>query len=396
VSGDWLDAVLIVVAVIFAFTGYRQGFLVGICSFVGFLGGAVIGAKIAPSIAGALVESAQAQAVVALVTVFTVATLGQVMATTIGAALRRRLLWRPFRVADSAAGAVVSIISVAIVAWLVASAVVHSPFRSLSKEVQDSYVLQQIDDVMPVTFRDFFAAFRRLVGENSFPPVFSGLGGQSVAQVPKPDPRVAHSPAVQRAEPEIVKVLGFAPACSRRIEGSGFLYATNRIMTNAHVVAGVKQPTVTLADGGEVDATVVLYDPKRDVAVLSVPGVGGRPLEFAGAAHKGDNAVIAGYPQNAPRLIAVAARVRGTIDASSPDIYQRGSHTREIYAVRGIVRPGNSGGPLLAPGGKVYGVVFAAATDDNDTGYALTAKEVAGDAEAGARATAKVGTGGCD
>jgi S1-C subfamily serine protease len=156
----------------------------------------------------------------------------------------------------------------------------------------------------------------------------------------------------------------------------------------------VSAPTVITDSGKTYAARIVLYDPRRDVAVLDVPGFSGRPLSFAGPAREGANAVVAGYPEDGP-FTAVAARVRSTEEATGPDIYQRGSVRRQIYSVRATVRPGNSGGPLLAANGDVYGVVFATATDRSDTGYALTAAEVASDARAAANATQSVGTGGC-
>jgi S1-C subfamily serine protease len=165
-------------------------------------------------------------------------------------------------------------------------------------------------------------------------------------------------------------------------------------MTNAHVVAGVTRPNVEVG-GQRRAATVVLYDPDRDIAVLAVPGLTASPLSFAGAARTGDSALVIGYPQDGPYR-ADAARIRGTQNAKGPDIYQRRTVIREIYALRSRVRPGNSGGPLLTPEGRVLGVVFAAAADDPQTGYALTAREVASDAAAGRTATAKVGTEGCD
>jgi S1-C subfamily serine protease len=213
--------------------------------------------------------------------------------------------------------------------------------------------------------------------------------------VAPPDPKIAGSRAVTVAEPDIVKITGVAPSCHRQLEGSGFLYAGEHVMTNAHVVAGVRSPTVLTADGHSYAATVVLYDPRRDVAVLHVPGFGRAPLSFAGVASQGQSAVVAGYPQNGP-FLAVAARIRARQPAQGPDIYQSRQVTREIYAVYATVRPGNSGGPLLAPDGRVYGVVFAASVDDPQTGYALTAHEVASDAAAGAGRTEAVSTQGCD
>jgi S1-C subfamily serine protease len=183
--------------------------------------------------------------------------------------------------------------------------------------------------------------------------------------------------------------------CRRRLEGTGFVYAAQHVMTNAHVVAGVRKPKVLLEDGRSLDATIVLYDPRRDVAVLYVPGLQLAPLSFAGEAASGASAVVAGYPGDGP-FTAVAARVRGAERARGSDIYQRSQVTREIYSLRARVRPGNSGGPLLAPSGDVYGVVFAAAVDNSDTGYALTAGEVRSDADRGQSAVNPVSSGGCD
>ncbi len=166
-------------------------------------------------------------------------------------------------------------------------------------------------------------------------------------------------------------------------------------MTNAHVVAGVREPEVQVGDR-RLKATVVVFDPRRDVAVLRVPDLGLTPLAFAPEpAEPGDSAIIIGYPNNGP-FRADAARISGTQRARGPDIYRRDEDVvRQIYALRGLVRPGNSGGPLVDERGRVYGVVFAAAADRNDIGYALTAQEVAGDARAGITRSAEVSTQGC-
>ncbi|MDX6285947.1 MAG: hypothetical protein QOG53_1432 [Frankiales bacterium] len=391
-TGNWLDVFLILAVVAFAFSGYRQGFLVGVLSFVGFLGGAVLGVKIAPSLIRGL-DSQSSRALVGIVIVFVGASLGQVAASAVGALIRKRLTWKPIRLVDSAGGAVVSAVSVLLVAWLIGTAIANSPNPTITRAVHHSWVLQKVDKLMPTSVRDFFSAFRRLVAQHGLPQVFGGLGPERIVNVPPPDPAVLNSPAVRRDRAVIVKILGTAK-CSKRIEGSGFLYARDHVMTNAHVVAGVTSPRVITDSGKSYDAKVVLYDPRRDVAVLDVPGFAGHPLNFAGAARAGASAVVAGYPENGP-FTAVAARIRSTEVATGPDIYQRGSVDREIYSIRATVRPGNSGGPLLAPNGDVYGVIFATATDRSDTGYALTAKEVASDAAAGANATEPVNTRGC-
>ena len=182
---------------------------------------------------------------------------------------------------------------------------------------------------------------------------------------------VAQSGAVQASRGSIIKVRGIAPSCSRQVEGSGFVYGAQRVMTNAHVVAGVQSPRVVLG-ASQLPARVVLFDPDRDVAVLAVPDLDRPALAFSAPAAPGANAIVAGYPEDGP-FSAVPARVRNRQFARGPDIYSQGTVTRDIYAVRAKVLPGNSGGPLLATDGRVYGVVFAAATDDADTGYALTA-----------------------
>ncbi len=390
-----LDIVLLVACVVFAVSGYRQGFLVGILSFVGFLGGGVVGAHFAPALHSALGLTIN-PALFGVLVVFVFASIGQLLATAVGMAARRRLTWRSARTADSAGGAVVSVVSVLLVAWLIGTALAHSSLTTLARQVRHSAVLGALDDVMPDGARTWFSSFRRLLDQNGFPQVFGAIGPERIVAVPAPDPAVLNSRAVRTARGAIVKVVGVAHSCQRQLEGSGFVYAPQHVMTNAHVVAGVRSPTVQIGDGGEeLDARVVVYDPRRDVAVLYVPGLAPAPLRFAGAASRGQSAVVAGYPENGP-FHAGAARVRGVQEARGPDIYQRSQVTREIYAVYASVRPGNSGGPLLAPDGAVYGVVFAAAVDDPTTGYALTAREVAPDAAAGVNATHGVSTQGCD
>ena len=391
---DLLDVVLLLACAGFAVSGYRQGFVIGVLSFIGFLGGGVLGAKYAPSLHTAF-GFRGSSALFGLLVVFVAATLGQLAATAVGVTLRRRITWHSARVVDNVGGGIVSVVSVLLVAWLVGTALAHSALGGLAKQVRHSVVLSHIDDVMPDSARTWFSAFRRLLDENGFPQVFGAISPERIIPVAPPDPAVANSRAVQVAEGDIVKVTGVASSCRRQLEGSGFVYAAQRVMTNAHVVAGVQDPTVETIDGKRYPARVVLYDPKRDVAVLQVDGLTRAPLSFAGVAQRGQSAVVAGYPENGP-FRPVAARVRGVESARGPDIYQSSQVTREIYSIYAVVRPGNSGGPLLAPDGRVYGVVFAAAVDDPNTGYALTAREVAPDARAGAGATGRVSTQGCD
>jgi S1-C subfamily serine protease len=394
VHGDLLDLLLLTGAVLFAVSGYHQGFVVGVLSFVGFLGGGVLGATVAPTLLRTGPLSGLSRTPVAIGIVFLTASIGQVLASVAGAWVRKHLVWKPVRVVDAVAGAVISVVSLLLVAWLVGTAVASSPFTGLAAQVRRSQVLAIVNDTVPGGARGLFDSFRHLVDDRGFPEVFGDLVPTQVRPVDPPDPALAKSRVVTAVRDRIFKITGVARSCSRRIEGTGFLYAPHRVMTNAHVVAGVRSPKVHVGNR-ELDATVVLYDPDRDIAVLAVPDLSARPLAFDGQARTGESAIVIGYPQDGPYR-ADAARIRGVQDAKGPNIYDNRTVVREIYALRARVRPGNSGGPLISPAGQVDGVVFAAAADDPQTGYALTAKEVAIDAARGRSAKAAVSTRSCD
>jgi S1-C subfamily serine protease len=393
-----LDLILIVVVAAFAVSGYRQGFIVGVLSFFGFVGGALLGAEFGPSIARALVGGQTQQDVVAVVLLVGFAVVGQFIASAIGAAMRSTVTWHSATVLDSAGGALVSIVSVLLIAWMVGSVMNQSPFPLVDTQVNNSLVLQTLDKTMPSPARTMFSDFRRLLASNStYAEVFSGIGTERILAIPAPDPSVLNSSGYLAARSRVVKVQGIAPSCQRSIEGSGFVISDDHILTNAHVVAGVTQGLHVMTEAGNsLSASVVFYDPQVDVAVLYVPGLDLAPLQFAGQASPSDDAVVAGYPLNAPTLHAVPARIGDIQDAQGPNIYQTSTVTRQIYEIRAVVESGNSGGPLLSPAGTVDGVVFAAAVGVADTGFALTAHEVSADASLGANATVPVSTMGCD
>lgn len=396
VPGDLLDLILVALAAAFAVAGYRQGFIIGALSVAGFLTGGAIGAVFSPAIARAVTKNATEQALIAIVLVFLMAMLGQLLTSVIGASMRSRVTWRPAAFVDAIGGAAVSVISVLLLAWLIGSAVVGAPFPAIASQVSRSAVLQGVDRFMPPSAHTMFSSFRRLVASGPYTQVFGALGAEGALAVGPPSASVLNSRGLARAANSVVKVMGTAPSCSRRIEGSGFVYAPGHVLTNAHVVAGVTNgPMVITRHHASFRATVVLYDPERDIAVLDVPGLQAPPLHFLPSASLGSNAIVVGYPENSG-FTAVPARIGGQQPATGPDIYQEHTVTRQIYAVRAVVRPGNSGGPLLATSGRVYGVVFAAAVGVPDTGYALTAPEVGPDAQRGAAATAPVSTQLCD
>src|ERR1022692_4446403 len=225
----------------FAVAGYRQGFIIGILSFAGFLVGGALGAEFGPRIARSLVSGLAQQAVVAIVVVFLAAVVGQLIASGAGVAMRSRLTWRPATVLDSVGGAAVSVISVLLIAWLIGSAVAYAPFPMISRQVNGSAVLRGVDRLMPPAATLMFSDFRALLARGPYTQVFGALGAEGTLTVGPPDNGVLSSRGLARAGRSVVKVQGTAPSCARRIEGSGFVFARDHVMTNAHVVAGVTQ-----------------------------------------------------------------------------------------------------------------------------------------------------------
>ena len=379
-------------------SGYRQGFIVGILSFFGFVGGALLGAEFGPDIAHAIVGGQTQQDIVAVILLVSFAVIGQFVASAIGAAMRSTVTWHSATVLDSIGGAVVSIVSVLLIAWVVGSVLNGSPFPVVDQQVNNSLMLKTLDRFMPQPAKTMFSDFRRLLDSNStYAEVFSGIGEGRILAVPAPNPAVLNSVGYQRARQSVVKVQGIAPSCGKEIEGSGFVISPDHILTNAHVVAGVTQhQTVTTTSGQQLNAIVVFYDPQVDVAVLYVSGLNLPTLQFGPQANVGDDAVVAGYPLNATSLQQAPARIGDIQNAVGPNIYQTTTVNRQIYEIRALVEEGNSGGPLLSPSGEVDGVVFAAAVGQSDTGFALTSQEVLPEARTGATATVPVSTQACD
>jgi S1-C subfamily serine protease len=391
-----VDVIVLVAVIGYAFSGYRNGALLGALSVGGFLIGAVVGGRLAGPISTRLAHGSAQIPVAVLVVVFTALAV-QAVGVAIAYRLRRRITWRPARALDQTFGAVLSAVGVLIVVWMLALPLASSPFVGMSRAIRESRVVHGVDDAMPGPVRSAYSSLRDLADRDGFPQVFGDLQASHIRDVTPPNPAVAGSAAVTRARASIVKVLAGDGGCGHDSEGSGFVYAPGRVLTNAHVVAGMKK--VTVQDDGDRPARVVLFDPDVDLAVLSVDGLSGAPLALlASTARSGTSAIVAGYPEDGP-FDPEPARIRDAERAYGKNIYgnNQGGHRvgRDIYSVRARVRPGNSGGPLLTVDGRVLGVVFATAVDASETGYALTAREVSPDAAAGRRASGAVSTQGC-
>lgn len=391
--GSLIDVVIVLLALMFGINGYRQGFVVGALSFGGFFGGTLLGLQLAPYAARQF-DTSFGRLLAALGVLFTLAVLGQALAAILGVRIRKLYQHQWAKILDDLGGAVISVVAVLVVSWMVAVPLASSGVPELNRQVRSSAIVNGVNAVMPDSVRGVYNALRRTIDTDSFPEVFGGLGPTRTRDVPPPDPKLANSPVVRRAEQSVVKVLGEAPSCGRRIEGTGFLYASERIMTNAHVVAGTDDLVIETTQG-QFDAEVVVYQPDKDLAVLRVPGFSARIMRWAPRPAEPDqDAIVLGYPMDGPYR-ATAARVRDMRNVRGPNIYESKTVTREVYSLRSEVLSGNSGGPLIAPDGTVYGVIFAAAADDRETGYALTRAESRSVAEAGRDATSRVSTGDC-
>lgn len=387
-----LDVVLLLCCLVYGLTGYQQGFLVGAGSTVGLVAGGVVGIEVVPLVLGGF-SAGVGVSVAAIAVVLALAFIGQAIGGYAGHWLRRRVTWRPARLVDAMSGAALSVAAMLVIAWVLGVAASGAQLDGVTREVSTSRVLAAVDAVMPGDPDRLLGAFDSVVGSTGFPRYLEPFEPERITPVPPASRQVLHTSGVQAAARSVVKILGDAPSCSKTLEGSGFVYAPHRVMTNAHVVAGVTHPVVRLDDTDHA-ATIVFYDPDVDVAVLAVPDLTAPVLRFGPAVDTGAPAAVLGYPEDGP-YTATPARVRSAERLRSPNIYGDGSVTRDAYAVEAHVHQGNSGGPLVSPAGRVLGIVFAASLIDSDTGYALSAGQVESAAQAGIRAHSAVSTGGC-
>lgn len=369
----WLDLAIIGIAFVAAISGWRSGALGSLLSFVGVVLGAVAGLLLAPHIVSHI-DGPRTKLFASLFLILALVVVGEIAGVVLGRAVRSALRNPVLRVFDSAIGVALQLVAVLVAAYLLATPLTSSDQPNLAAAVKNSRVLTEVDKVAPPWLKSVPTRLSSLLDTSGF-DVLQPFGRTPIVNVDAPDASLATDAVVAATRPSVVKIKGVAPSCQKVLEGSGFVVAPNRVMSNAHVVAGADSVTVE-AEGKTYDASVVSYDPNADISILDVPDLPTAPLTFAEqAAPQGTDAVVMGYPGGGD-FLATPARVREIIELKGPDIYRTTTVTREVYTVRGTVRQGNSGGPMINRAGKVLGVVFGAAVDDADTGFVLTAKEV--------------------
>jgi S1-C subfamily serine protease len=330
---------------------------------------------------------------VTLFLILALVVIGEIAGVVLGRAVRGAIRNPGLRAVDSTIGVALQIVAVLVAAWMLTYPLQSSDQPNLAAAVRGSTLLKEVDDVAPNWLRSVPTRLSALLDTSGLPDVLQPFGRTPIVAVDAPDAALAADPVVTTTQPSVVKIRGIAPGCQKVLEGTGFVVAANRVMSNAHVVAGSDTATVE-AEGRTYDAFVVSYDPLADISILDVPDLPSAPLQFAeGEAKSGSNAIVMGYPGGGD-FAATAARVRETIELNGPDIYRTTTVNRQVYTIRGTVRQGNSGGPMIDPAGKVLGVVFGAAVDDADTGFVLTAKEVARQMDK-LNSSDRVATGAC-
>ncbi|HEY3895172.1 MAG TPA: MarP family serine protease [Pseudonocardiaceae bacterium] len=391
---NWVDVLVLMLAVLAATSGFRQGTVAAAASFIGVLAGAVIGVRIAPSLITNY-HSPEVRVAIGVSIVIVLIALGETLGVLLGRAVQRRIDTEALRRVDGFFGAVVQGMAALVVAWLIALPLTNSSaYSGLTSAVRDSSVLRIVDPLMPKDLRDLPTELTRLLDVSGFPDVLAPFSPTPITDVGPADPAVLNSPVVRQARYSVLKVRGRARSCSRALEGTAFVVAAERVITNAHVVAGTDR--VQVESGGRTyDAEVVSYDPETDVAILKVPGLIAPVLHLAPQpATSGMSGLVLGYPLDGP-YTASAARVRDRIHLRGPDIYNASTVVRNVYTVRAVVRSGNSGGPLLDSSGQVLGLVFGAAVDNDETGFVLTDDEIADAIASAPNRKTEVSTGSC-
>ncbi|PPF71311.1 serine protease [Clavibacter michiganensis] len=374
-----VDIVILVVAVLAALAGWRRGAIVTVAGLVGIVLGVALALAITPAFLALLDEFGVADGIqrtfaAALLMLVTTSLVSGILAQV--ASVLTRLL-RPRGAArglDRGVGAVAGLAAWAVSVWFIGGFLGSSGVIPAVQLASSSRIVAALDRVSPVSSGTALSALDDALHDVGYPRVFAN-GEESIADTAAPDEDVPE--AVRRAASSVVKILSSAPACGTSSSGSGWVVQGERVVTNAHVVTGSDEVFVQQGGTGELlPARLVVFDPARDVAILAVPGLAAAPLALGEELAAADEAVVAGYPGGGPYQ-ATGARIREVVEAIGTDIQHEQPVTREVYSVRGTVRPGDSGGALFDAQGRVVGLLFATSTVDAQTGYAMTLDEVA-------------------
>jgi S1-C subfamily serine protease len=387
---DLLDAAIVVLAASALFSGYRRGISWVGPSLLGLLLGIVIGAAVAPPLAAVFSKQPNVQPLITSGIFLAIVLVIQGIGTTIGFRARVRSLRTRFAVADSALGSILAIGGVLVGSWYLGLTFSQSPWAALDTQINGSAIEKALDSVAPRP-PGFLATLENALRNSSFPNPFSVIG--PIGPAPAPIPQLVNTAGIRAAFAVTSKVIAFG--CGGADAGSAWPIGQDDVVTNAHVVAGSQRVEVDTTDGATHPATVVLFNPDVDVAILHVPGLNEAALPIATTdPARGVTGAAIGYPGGQTETVA-PAEVRGTESAQGYNIYNSGVVSRTIEVLAAKIIPGNSGGPLVDTAGAVQGLVFAASTTNPDEGYALSMTEIATFLAQGRGRTAAVSTQSC-
>lgn len=362
-----LDLVLLVTLISYAIYGFRNGFLVTVGGIVGFALGAVA-AFFAMPLVSSLVSDAKWRLTAVVVTAVVLVVLGNSLGASVGHRIRSARVVRSLRGLDRLAGAAASVVMTALVMSLLSFGLNSMGVPVISQQVASSRVIRFIDGATPAPVQGAMAQLRSSLMGEGIPKIIDGAAPLLTGPAPVGS---ADTPELKNAAQSVLKITGTAFQCGQNQTGTGFVVSSERVVTNAHVVAGVSEPVVESPDGSALAARVVYFDPQRDLAVLAVNGLTAHPLPLRENLPTGSEAAFEGYPHGGP-FQAKPARVQGISQVEIPDIYGKNHVMGDVYQIAGDVQPGNSGGPLLSPDGHVAGVVFAKASTSSGVGFAIT------------------------
>lgn len=378
------DLATVLIAIVFALWGFQQGAITGFFSLAGF----ALGALVAVQIALHVVPGGARSAYVSLIALVLAAGIGTFAAEIVGSAAARLSSMIPgagLQLANGMLGGAIFVVLALSLAWLLAAAALRSPVTTqLRSEVQKSAILRALNKIVPPS-RELLNALGRI---DPLPE----LAGPS-APVGAPDPKALSDPDVRGAGASVVRILG--TACGLGVEGSGWVVSPRMVVTNAHVISGQSDTTVQQdGNGFRLPARAVTLDVRNDLALLYVPDLDRPALRLVEEPEVGAKTVILGYPRNGP-FDARPARVGPTRTVASRDAYGRGPVPRTITAFRGVVRQGNSGGPLVDTAGRVQGTIFAATVGGRQRGGYSVPPEIIRAATRRANPSITVSTGPC-
>jgi len=385
-----LDVFLIALLVAYLVYGYRTGLIRSLGGIVGVVVGAFLAILLVP-IVTSWVQDPDLRTV-ATITVVVVVVLGLYYAgSMLGRVIQGHLKGVGFRRVDRGLGAVVVTIVAALVMSMLAASISGLGVPAVSQAIASSQVLKGINSITPVPVQAFLAQVRSATVDQGLPRIAEAFGGSVSTTIPNV---ATDTPVLNAAAQSVVRITGNAYACGQSQSGSGFVVSSDRVITNAHVVAGVTNPVVDVRGGPALQSTVVYFDPIGDLAVLAVPGLDLKSLPLGPTVSSGTDAVSDGYPFGGPFVsLQVGVDQVGTVNVQN--IYNSGTAPREIYSLAANVQEGDSGGPLLTTSGVVAGVIFAKGATTPNVGYAITMKSVAPVAAEAPALTAGVSSGQC-